>query len=179
MHIPLLHIWRQLCLGPFLCHCLVILVHIVSQPLLNLTASSIVVAEVLKGSWHIFWQLDCQYVYFLVAHDSQDIKVWPLSQVKSSLLWCPFSFAIEMLASKLEEHIRSTWFSWEYTYACNLPSIELKIFSPGILDLVSSLFNYFLLMICVGSLELCDLLFQHAYMVVSQPNFWARYTLCL
>jgi hypothetical protein len=73
MHLPVLHIWRQSFLGPLLCHRLVLLAHIVSQRLLNLTASSIVVAEVLRGSWQIFGQLACQFMYFWAAHGSHDI----------------------------------------------------------------------------------------------------------
>ena len=113
MDILLLHIWRQLCLGPLLCHRLVLLALVVSQIPLNLTASSIVVVEVLRQSWHIFWQLKCQFVYFLAAHDSQDIKVQPLPLFKSSLLWSPFTFAIQTLANNLKKHIRSAQSSWE------------------------------------------------------------------
>lgn len=86
MHIPLLHIWRQFCLGPLLCHRLVLLALIVSQTPLNLTPSSVVVAEVLRRSWRILRQLKCQFVYFWAVHDSQDIKVRPLSLFKSGLL---------------------------------------------------------------------------------------------
>ena len=132
MHILLLHIWRQLCLGPLLCHRLVLLALIVSQIPFNLTASSIVVVEVLRQSWCIFRQLKCQMVYFLVVHDSQNIKVWPLLLFKSGILWSPFTFAILTLANNLEKHIRSAQSSWE------LESIAHTLITIPLSNLTSS-----------------------------------------
>ena len=74
------------------------------------------------------------------------------------------------MPNNLEEHIRIAQSSQEYTYAYDFSSIELGIFSPGVLDTVGSLFDYFLPTIGIGSSEFNAPGFQYADMLISQHN---------
>jgi len=57
---------------------------------------------------------------------------------------------------------------------CSL-SIELCIFLPSFLDVVGSLFDYFLPTICICMFELGGAPFQHAHVFICEHNFLARY----
>jgi len=73
------------------------------------------------------------------------------------------------------KYVRRAQSSRGFTYIdCSL-SIELCIFLPSFLDIVGSLFDYFLPMICVYMFELGSAPFQHAHVFICKHNFLARY----
>ena len=73
------------------------------------------------------------------------------------------------------KYVRRARFSREFTYIDCSISIELCIFSPSFLDVVGSLFDYFLPTICVCVFELGGAPFQHAHVFICEHNFLARY----
>jgi len=64
--------------------------------------------------------------------------------------------------------------SGEVTYTFHNIFVECCVFFPYSLDVLSGVFDYFLLIIGVGSSELGDETFQEAHVIVSQLKFLAR-----
>jgi len=80
-----------------------------------------------------------------------------------------------MLANELELLLRMAQFSREVTYAGYSIFIEHCVFSPIFLNGVGSISDYFLPAFCVCVYILGGAPFQHAYVLIREHNFWARY----
>lgn len=118
MDIPLLHIFGQFLLRPFLGNLMVPLTFFLTQPRLNLLSRFMIITEVRLRSSLAPRKLLRQIVDFRPVHDDNNGIVRPFFGLIRNILACPFDFAVEIFANMLEisengsirlrDHIRSS-----------------------------------------------------------------------